>query len=867
MPLESPNLDDRSWQQLVDSATARIRQDAPEWTDLSPSDPGIVLLEAFAFLTEALIYRLNRVPDKLFIEFLRLIGVRLQPPAAAAVTLRFSREEGVHGPIEIPRGTHVTVARPTSGSEPPIFVTAETATIAASRDEALVRAYHAELIEAESLGAATGEPGLMRTVAKPPIVAPTGDPLDLIVAIEAAPGELKDGDPATEHGGKTYRVWRAVDSFTNLGADKSVYMVDRAAGTIIFAPAARTRIDTGDEILDDTSEALAAIPARGRDIRAWYRRGGGPEGNVAAHVLTTIKDPIKAAVDNPEPATGGRAAETLENALIRGPQELHTLSRAVTARDFELVAERASGAISRAKAVTQAELWAYATPGAVEVFLVPNIAAGTDGAEPDESQVRAVTAEQLVALQTDIAIERVVEDLDARRPLGTTTRVDWVRYKNVHVRAEIVIHREEDRDEVKRRVDERLHATINPLPTRLNAGGWPFGQSLYASSVYKIILAEPGVRYARGVQLLVDDVPNEAVTTLAADPFQAHTWYAGAGSIVFRSLNDGNGWEAMDRFEGETITRIESHPERPGMVAIVTLLGPRSSRVSISPDSGATWSLGDPNAFKIEDIAWMDRDDEPIVLLATDVGLYALAITPGADPVPMLVDPAVQDMGFWAVAVSREARGEVSVAVASQKLDAGVYLSSEGGALETFRKIGLEKRDVRALAVQRDGPNRFLWAGVSTSFDQEGEGAHSWQLLGSQNPRDGWRARSKGWSGGSCFNLAFLGGTVFASSHKSGVLSFDTTDPDPSWKKPGVGSGLPLADITKFEPVETVAASGTEEDGVVMAGGKKGVRRSRNGGVDYDDPSKREFEEEVTLPPTWLLVNGENNITVTTGDG
>lgn len=865
MPLESPNLDDRSWQQLVESATARIRQDAPDWTDLSPSDPGIVLLELFAFLTEALIYRLNRVPDKLFIEFLRLIGVRLQPPAAAAVDLVFTREDGVQGPIEIPRGTHVTVARPVSGSEPPMFVTAETATLAATDDTATVRAYHAELIEAESLGIATGDPGLMRTVSRPPIVAPTGDPLDVVVAVEAAPGELADGDPATEYDGKTYRVWRGVDNFTQLGPDAYVYMVDRAAGTVMFAPAARTRVDASGEILDDTSEALAAIPPRGRDIRVSYRRGGGPEGNVAAHVLTAIKESIKVTVDNPKPATGGRAAETLENALVRGPQELHTLSRAVTARDFQLVAERASGAVARALAITQAELWAYATPGAVEVFLVPSLSGGT-GPEPDDPVVTAVTAEQLVDLQTPIALERVREELDERRPLGTTCLVDWVRYKNVHVRAEIVIHREEDRAEVQRRVDERLHATINPLPTKLNAGGWPFGQSLYASSVYKIILSEPGVRYARGVELLVDEVPNEAVATIQADPFQPHTWYAGAGSVLFRSLNDGNGWEAMTRFQGETVSLIEAHPDKPGLVAIVTLLGERSSRVSVSRDSGATWTPGDPTAVKIEDIAWLDREDETVVLLATDVGLYSLAITPGADPVPMLVEPTAQAMGLWAVAVARGARGEVNVAVAAQSLK-GVYLSSEGGALGSFRKIGLVNRDVQALAVQRDGPNRFLWAGIAQPGGTEGEGAHSWQLLGSEDPIEGWRAHGEGWTGGSAFNLAFLGSTVLASSYKAGVLRYDTTAPNPSWQKPDVGSGLPLFDISAFDPVDTVAASGTEEAGVVMAGGIKGVRRSIDGAVHYDDPSKREFDEEVTLPPTWLFVNGSNQIKVTTGDG
>src|SRR3954470_1869591 len=112
MPLESPNLDDRTWRDLVDSATARIRQEAPEWSDLSPGDPGVVLLEVFAYLTESLLYRLNRVPDKLFIEFLRLIGVRLQPPAAAEVSLVFTRERGTTASVDIPRGTYVTIARP-----------------------------------------------------------------------------------------------------------------------------------------------------------------------------------------------------------------------------------------------------------------------------------------------------------------------------------------------------------------------------------------------------------------------------------------------------------------------------------------------------------------------------------------------------------------------------------------------------------------------------------------------------------------------------------------------------------------------------------------------------------------------------------
>jgi len=56
MSLVAPNLDDRSFQMLVDQATRRIQQSCPAWTDLSVGDPGVVLLETLAFLVETDIY-------------------------------------------------------------------------------------------------------------------------------------------------------------------------------------------------------------------------------------------------------------------------------------------------------------------------------------------------------------------------------------------------------------------------------------------------------------------------------------------------------------------------------------------------------------------------------------------------------------------------------------------------------------------------------------------------------------------------------------------------------------------------------------------------------------------------------------------
>ena len=70
---------------------------------------------------------------------------------------------------------------------------------------------------------------------------------------------------------------------------------------------------------------------------------------------------------NPEPARGGRAIESIENVLRRGPNEFLTVRRAVTAADFELLAAQSSGAVARARALTRAEVWSFARPGEVEV--------------------------------------------------------------------------------------------------------------------------------------------------------------------------------------------------------------------------------------------------------------------------------------------------------------------------------------------------------------------------------------------------------------------------------------------------------------------------------------------------------------------
>src|SRR4029079_7296992 len=89
VPLPSPILDDRSYQQLRDELVRRIPVYTPEWSDHNASDPGITLVELFAFLGENLLFRFNQIPETTKLAYLKLLRIPMRSavPAAALITL------------------------------------------------------------------------------------------------------------------------------------------------------------------------------------------------------------------------------------------------------------------------------------------------------------------------------------------------------------------------------------------------------------------------------------------------------------------------------------------------------------------------------------------------------------------------------------------------------------------------------------------------------------------------------------------------------------------------------------------------------------------------------------------------------------
>jgi predicted phage baseplate assembly protein len=116
MPLQDIQLDDLTFDSIKAELRRRIPRYTPEWTDFNESDPGITLIELFAWLADILVYRINKIPDKAYIQFLQMLGIQLNLPAAAQAYLTFTlTSQDLPNAIPIPGGTQVSLANAASG--------------------------------------------------------------------------------------------------------------------------------------------------------------------------------------------------------------------------------------------------------------------------------------------------------------------------------------------------------------------------------------------------------------------------------------------------------------------------------------------------------------------------------------------------------------------------------------------------------------------------------------------------------------------------------------------------------------------------------------------------------------------------------
>ena len=106
-------LDDRTYDEIRSDVINNIVKHCPEWTNHNPSDPGITLIELFAYMTEMTQYRLNQVPTKNYLAFLDLLGMKQRPSMPSQSRVQFELSVGYQmdkpskDTVYIPKNTRI----------------------------------------------------------------------------------------------------------------------------------------------------------------------------------------------------------------------------------------------------------------------------------------------------------------------------------------------------------------------------------------------------------------------------------------------------------------------------------------------------------------------------------------------------------------------------------------------------------------------------------------------------------------------------------------------------------------------------------------------------------------------------------------
>ncbi len=127
MPLEAPNLDDRRYEDIVAEILRLKPRFLPEWTDCNDSDPGMALAKLFAWMTDLTLYRMNRVPDRVYIKMLQMVGIERHQATPAGTVLQFTPSRQDVSEVVVPAGTQVAAAADDDG--PIVFETVEAAAV------------------------------------------------------------------------------------------------------------------------------------------------------------------------------------------------------------------------------------------------------------------------------------------------------------------------------------------------------------------------------------------------------------------------------------------------------------------------------------------------------------------------------------------------------------------------------------------------------------------------------------------------------------------------------------------------------------------------------------------------------------------
>ena len=458
------------WLSFLSDMVDKIPQLTPEWTDYTPSDQGMVVLELVSFVLDALSYRCDVIANEAYIQtavlrksvlnLAKMIDYTPAPAVSAVTDLVFTiTPQSID--FVIPEGTQVST-QPTGVEESYVFETMDDLSIPAGQTNGTVAAIEGET-KRETLGSSTGLPAQFFELSfKPLSYAPDGTcSLEVYV---------------TENG--IEERWTLVPSLLDSKPSEKHCEIEIDENDIVT-------VNFGDN-------QNGKIPAPGsNNVRAVYRAGGGAHGNIGANKINRMVSNISdvSSVTNPVQAIGGVDRETVESIKRMAPRMLRTLWRAVTAEDYKTLAEVLPGV---AKATVLC-----APPGQTAYW----------------GQINLYIAPEGGGLPT-VELKKMVEEYFAdREMLNATTVVFDPAYVPVDISLEVAVKENYMRLDIESLVRDVVQ-TFFSFPNV------DFGQCVFMSDLVSAVDAIEGVRYVN-LTVLSRDATGVGNVIIAANEIPA----------------------------------------------------------------------------------------------------------------------------------------------------------------------------------------------------------------------------------------------------------------------------------------------------------------------------------------------------------
>jgi hypothetical protein len=481
----------RDYYSLRDSLIARVQDRIPEWTASDPSDFGVALIEAFAYLGDVLAYYIDRTANEQFLKtavqrqsILNIAQSYGYTPAGyrqASVNVTFSNSSS--SDITIPAGTVLTgdvvmgdtvitlYFTTTADSLVPAAVSSVpgTDTVIAYEGRSVTLVAENVNTYGELIGTSDGSPDMVFALSQVPVV-------DGSVEIY-----IQDGD--------VYSKWTGVQHLVDYGNVDLVYTTFLDENGVVS-------VNFGDGV-------SGAIPTNYSEIRAKYTVGGGSIGNVSSGTINTIHyiqglseaqlTALQGAitVTNASVGFGGSDPETNDLIRVAAPAALRSGNRAVTLKDFADIALSVSGV---GKAHANASVWTSIT-----VYIAPSRTAQDADPAPGLDDLGSPTVE-FTNIQTG-----VTNALSNATLIGSTVSIQPPTYVDTVVEVQYAKLDQYTTDEVESNIKTSLFTGFGYL-------GMNFQDTIYPQDLEYVLKQTPGVKTAKVIAL--HQIGGSGLTTL-----------------------------------------------------------------------------------------------------------------------------------------------------------------------------------------------------------------------------------------------------------------------------------------------------------------------------------------------------------------